>query len=547
MRRQAGGKIITDSEQKRYFIWKNEKISNGGDVLGNGAWGKIIISDEKIVAKIPVDRSTCKYFYKEHEIINDLHKILGEEDKHYYNIKNVTSELIVGQPQIKGEIALMEQKYDKDQFIEVFKDTKYTCIFFMDRIYKPKKNTLLNLINEKYIHHYKSGYSTIERPYYLFLGRISKGSIRGGISKLTDVDSLPLSMLREVYKMKLNKHFELLMQNIEDNYIGTEIVVSNYIVTNNSHAMKYGRGICLFLWRAFYEEKTYLVDTEFVLGDIISKKTQTVPNCFIIDFNKCYKLDELNNDKFIQSIAPGMELKLEGLDPEAWGGFLPNPLISPKYAFDCWKFVMEKYIQDDIEQFSIFIDFMNKLVLQINNLLYAYPKMIIGKEKHNTIMKYMKQCKDHHLFVEDNTFEVIPANIYTIMVDIEDKDYKKKVTKNVKNLENAIIDFNCYWKRCFILEIILAFINSYIEMHKEKIESNILILLAINKINSLLPIIVNDFLKNLNIISSYDMSIVPTEEEINEVKQMMKPTTYLVEEVANNVTYKNINLFGDDE
>jgi hypothetical protein len=564
-----GGQIVV-TEDKRYFIWNDWSITEmkhktRGDVLGMGSWGKIIISHEKTVAKVPVSQTNpqiCYDFYKEVQIINELHGKSTKKPKKnsikFSDIKTVKSSLAIGQPRIRGENRDVTSRNKKDSYIEISSDvtTDYemngdqTCIFFMTRIYKPKLSNIIKMITSDKAAYYKSTYESITKPYYLFLGRIGRQSIRGGQITVSDVDSVPLSYLKGVSNMTLDSPFQstfsILFDNIATRYSGTQTVVSNYVVADNSPAMYYGVGICTYIWEVFLKNHIYLFDTEFILGEETHIKYPKTPNCYIIDFNRCEKHAILDFEKFVQSVAAGMEVNIEGADPEHWGGFLPNPLISPAFAFRCLTAALRKSeLTEDI--YVAFLQFMILFTRRLNEKLQSFDKQERRREDFE-LKQYYKPLFMANGFHSD-TYEVVPMNMFSIpesiqtMLNDADPDFKTLIENMHTKFMNNMREFSYLWKQHFIFELILSFTDVYVRIHEDKgIDRHILYKVAKHKIQTILPDTNKGFMECLTTICSIMIENIPPMQE-DVFRSNAFDTRPRSEEMVEGVNVSNISLF----
>lgn len=556
--KMKGGTIIIDENQKRFFIWNDWKINEErtnekgeiikGDVLGMGSWGKIIVSDEKTVAKIPVSISThqiCSGFFKEFLLLKELHDIRSD-------IKTVTCNLVKGQPRKRGNIETNMRKLNKNAGVELsteFNDETIVkggeiCVFFMERIYKPKKKTLLKIISQQKKEEYLINHPNITKPYYLFLGRISKASLTGAGITVTDVDSIPLSFIDKVSIMTLSElyqsNFILLCDFIDKNYPGTQNVVTNYLVSDESFATYYGRQICEYIWNVFLTNQIYLFDTEYVLGNNY-EETQIgdpkKPYCYIIDFNRCEK-GGTDYDKLVQSICEGMEINIEGTNPEHWGGFLPNPFISPEFAFRCWKSIIETpRLNEDI--YLKYLTFMGLLTKKLNDKLKMFDKQITHKVEVEIKQNYRKQFIDNNNTFFIDSFELVPLHYFDIpkiIIDIlDDVDTDVSLKKTIRKLHATLIqnikEFIMLWKQNFLLEIVFAFVGIYSIEHRG-LASGMITNIANKKLFEILPIVNISFIECLNVISAFNIrNSPPSEEDIQiiskELAGQQKPDEYI--------------------
>lgn len=575
-RKIHGGQIVV-TEDKRYFIWNDWSITEmkrktRGDVLGIGSWGKIIISDEKTVAKVPISQTNpqiCYDFYKEVQIINELNALpkhkQSKRGTRFSDIKTVKSSLAIGQPRIRGENRDVMNRNKKNSYIEISSDVtadyemngNQTCIFFMSRIYKPKLSNILKLVTSDKVAYYKSTYESITKPYYLFLGRIGRQSIRGGQITVSDVDSVPLSYLKGVSTMTLDAPFQstfsMLVDNIATHYIGTQTVVSNYIVADNSPAMYYGVGISTYIWEAFMKNHIYLFDTEFILGEETHIKYPKTPSCYIIDFNRCEKNAILDFEKFVQSVAAGMEVKIEGIDPEHWGGFLPNPLLSPAFAFRCLTAALHRReITEDI--YVAFLRFMILFTRRLNEKLRAFDKQERRREDFELKQYYKPLLSTSSNSFYDDTYEAVPMDIFSIPESIQailnDADPEFKIL--IENLHikfmNNMREFCYLWKQNFIFEIILSFTDVYVSTHEGKgVDKHMLYKVAKHKIQTILPDTNKGFIECLMTICSITMeNIPPTQEDIFRCNTFDNRQCS-EEEMVEGVNVSTISLFLESE
>jgi hypothetical protein len=550
-----GGEIIED-DHKKYIIFndtpffdkKERENEISGDVLGQGSWGKVIIVDDTHVAKVPITGSfndhVMNEFLKEHNILT----ILNENKSIFQsNIKTVSSyNNLSTAHKIRGNLNEMKIYYGKKNEISFNKNEEnQTSLLLMGRIYKTPTSTLNRIIKKEKVQDYKDNFENITKPYYLFLGRISKHSITGSTIILSNVDSIPLSCIKGVKQIELGKNFSLLFDYIEKNYSGMNIVVSNYIVSVTSPAYHYGKEMYKFIWNVFYKKNIILFDTEFILGREYIKQNGQYTNtqCYIIDFNRCEIKTDRDIESFTISITTGMELlNIQGTFDEHWGGFLPNLLISPQFAFDCLTDIINC---DDIsiEEYDLYLDFMILLMSKINVLLETYDIQVNNKQSFEIKKYYIQYYNKNHSFLNDD-FILIDFNIFNTpkQITIEFLNSDEFVVNKMKKKEHILLQFIdkfCYlWKRMFILQLFIILFLIYVNKYSGVSYIDII---AKNKIIRLFSRDNITFIDSLQIIQNFNFDIIPTTEDI----ETATPIHIYKEEDANVIT--SPTLFGTED
>lgn len=511
------GGAITQSPDGIVVSWIDDYYPKG-DIIGEGGWGKVIVANSndysdkvaKIVLKTNTYEKNCDEMVQEYNILNKINKLAPAQQKNNISSPEAYNFNYILRSTKTNEIIIQNsaRKVDKHN----------GCILIMQRIFEPIKKQLKTIVKPEHNGNYMKNHGT-NAPYHLFLGRISSASVlRGAWDPDPFVQILPLSVLEGVTKWEIittDSNARILLDGMDKRYAARQYVVSNYIVNENSMPMKWGSNICSLFWNAWYKEHLCLDDCEFVLGNRHATTASKTPHCFIIDFNRAYVSD--NMDHFLKSLAINMDIYVFGYTSKdnSWGGFTPNPMISPEFAITCWNNVY-KDIDDERER-SRYKEFMVKYLDGINAYLRKYYKPL----SFGIDLTKIKTFLHKDIFILD-TYTLFDT---TMFQDV--------------NINDRCILFCALWKRCYILEMIYAFLLEYDERYHSH----------------------SDILIQLERVVDQTLHTKTTEEQFTDIIQNILELWGLEYKNAENIKIsiqkprveleseyiENISLFGDDE
>lgn len=440
----GGAKTIVDEMRKKYLLWNDWSVTETkenefGDILGAGAWGKIVAFNEKTVVKLPIQPLYCIGFEHEHNILQKIKKIKNP----VINVLSTNlSVAAYGHDRLRGKVELVKQKYLSNT------DLNTSCIFFMKRIHPPLLQNLFTLCNKEKQTDLEKYHSMVTKPYYIFLGRLCQWSVTGRGNRMYDIGTLSLTDLNGVAPDPV--HPQSIIQTVLQTYSGSGCVVTNYTVMPNTFAYKVGREMCKYMWDVFIEKHIILYDTEFVYGTRVGDRSAKV---FIIDCNLCREIDTTigNNVKtaFVNNIAAAMEIRLPTVNPMFWGGFLPNPLITPNFAIECLQYMVDPQTTK-FEVLLYHAQFIISLFSEINTLLS-------DPNTKGTISKYENDIK-HVIFSDAHINFTVPTIAFRTLP--ENHDDAVGIEKQVKNINKQLAEtharFTYLYSRAYLLELALA-------------------------------------------------------------------------------------------
>jgi hypothetical protein len=165
----------------------------------------------------------------------------------------------------------------------------------------------------------------------------------------------------------------------------------------------------------------------------------------------CKKIEQPISNKvkteLVNHFAAAMDIRLPSVNPEHWGGFLPNPLLSPNFAIMC----LNEMVTDN-DSFEIQVIHANFMLSFFTNL----SEYISNLDNKGILTKFEKDIKhviettNIPFFVEIIPFKLIPEN-HDDAIGIE-----KQIKLLNKQLNDCYTYFSSCYAKAYLLEISLA-------------------------------------------------------------------------------------------
>lgn len=461
---ESDGKQITTLQWKDWFIDDHQYINNTltqGDILGQGGHGKVVIvnseTDSDIVSKIMLNPENCPRANDEYKILNEVWEELAGK---------TTNEINAPQPIEFLYYTKSTSSAEPPTIVGSDSNTaESNCFYSMQRIFKPKLSQILQFVKSDMEHKFRIADDGYSAPYHLFLGRISDASvIRGAWSPQPLVQTVCLSDLRHSYEwLPLSSNqlqspdiniCKLIFKNIATNYGSTGYVIANYLVDNNSTAYKWGKSMYKMIWDAYVKKRLYMNDIEFELG-IYNPISEGQMRCFVIDFDRVERIgetDDLGDDehliRLMKTFAIEMDLTnmpiFDGRIIQSWGGFIPNPLITPDFAYNCLLSLFQLYPDDP-------------RIYKFIKLYYASFNAHLDKYAKRTSVSYLIKLQD----VQNKMFAVMEKeqNRNALFFPITSYIDSELNLYRIQEHTEIIQTFCKHWRTCYILELIHSIVH----------------------------------------------------------------------------------------
>ena len=461
---ESDGKQITTLQWKDWFIDDHQYINNTltpGDILGQGGHGKVVIvnseTDYDIVSKIMLNPENCPRANDEYNILKEVCEELAGKTTNEINAPQPIEFLYYTKSTSSAEPPTI---VGSDMKI-----AESNCFYSMQRIFKPKLSQILQFVKSDMERKFRIADDGYSAPYHLFLGRISDASvIRGAWSPQPLVETVCLSDLRDSYEwLPLSPNqlqspdiniYKLIFTNITTNYGSTGYVIANYLVDNKSTAYKWGKSMYKMIWDAYVKKRLCMNDIEFELG-IYNPISEGQMRCFVIDFDRVERIgetDDLGDDehliRLMKTFAIEMDLTnmpiFDGRIIQSWGGFIPNPLITPDFAYNCLLSLFQLYPDDP-------------RIYKFIKLYYASFNAYLDKYAKRTSVSYLIKFQD----VKNKMFAVMEKeqNRNALFFPITSYIDSELNLYRIQEHTELIQTFCKHWRSCYIAELIHSIVH----------------------------------------------------------------------------------------